>query len=173
MENGETIIKRLKAQNDLGWFDSICEILKRGSPTTKKLIEILGEEKPNPDNNVRGSKFIIPFDKRFDSIYINPNISLSDNDKPLDFLSFYGEKFALKSTDVIKKFPDYRVQINTYDGGSQVFFYPIPIHFEFTALSFDIDDGNDELVPQLYFHNARFHFGNTLVQGREGYSMRR
>ena len=124
MENADL---SLNAQSDLEWFNSICEILKRDNrPTTKKLINILGIEKPNPDNMVRSSKFIILFDKRFDSISINPDISLFDDDKPIDFLSFYGKKFVLRSSDVVHKFPDYRVQINTYDGGSQIFFYPIP-----------------------------------------------
>jgi hypothetical protein len=174
MDYSEILIKKLNAQNDLEWFHSICKILERdSSPTTKKLLKILGLEKPNPEGTVRGSKFLIPFDKRFDSISIKPDISLFDSDKPIDFLSFYGKKFALKSIDVVREFPDYSVQINTYDGGSQVFFYPIPTRFEFTALSFDVVDENVKINPQLYFNYIKFHFGNILTQGREGFSMKR
>lgn len=174
MDSSEILIEKLIAQSDLEWFHSICEILKRdNNPTVKKLIKIIGIEKPNPDGNFRGSKFLLPFDERFDSISINPDISLFDNDERIDFLSFYGKKFALKGIDVVRVFPDYRVQTNAYDGGSQIFFYPIPTRFEFTALSFDVMEENVKIIPQLYFHYIKFHFGNTFNQGREGFSMKR
>lgn len=180
MDTVEELAKKLKnASTDLEWFDNMCEILKcDNKPTTQKLVNILGTEKANSGNEIRGSKFIESFDKRFETIYLSPNISPGEEDRPLEYLGFSGNRFTLLSSEIAKRFLNYRVQINTYDGGFQFFFYPVPINFEFTALSFDVYDEsaviqNVKIETGIKFHNITFHFGDKMTLGRDGYLMRR
>ena len=166
----------LELKNDLDWFDTICQLLKKeNKPTTRQLANFVGFDKPNPNNEVQGSKFLIPFDKRFISSCINPILSENEADKPLDYLSFYGECFQLKMIDILKRFPNYRVQINIYDGGSQIFFYPVSKQFEFSAIAFKTEKEPDAIknVDDLIFNSVSFRFGDKLNVLRDGYSMKR
>jgi hypothetical protein len=159
---------------DLDWFDSICELLTRDkSPSVHKWEEIIGTEKPNPNNEIRGSKFLIPFDKRFEGSAINPAIKHSETDKPLEHLSFWGQKFNLKIEDVAQRFPNYRTQTNIYDGGTQIFFYPVPSKYAFTALSFHTPKEIEEIKKPLdvIVNSLTFMFRNKLVLLRDGYTM--
>jgi hypothetical protein len=168
--------KGLELKNDLEWFDSFCEVLKKERKIkTKELAQLIGSEKPNPNNEIRGSRFLIPFDKRFKSASINPILSENEGDRPLDYLSFYGEKFQLKMSDIIKRFADYRVQINIYDDGSQIFFYPVPKEYEFSAIAFKIEEEPDAIknIDDLIFNSVSFHFGDKLSLQRDGYCMQR
>lgn len=166
----------LENKNDLEWFDTICDVLKRDKqPTTKYLTELIGIEKPNPNNEIRGSKFLTPFDKRFIWACINPNLTLADSDKPIDYFALGGKDFKLSMSDLVTRFPEYRTQINIYDGGTQIFFYPIPYEYEFSALSFDINKEPEEIesMMSLIFHSVHFKFGDNMLLARDGYHMRR
>jgi hypothetical protein len=66
MTDSSEIRQQLISQTDLNWFDSICDILeKEARPTTHRLEAIIGTERPNPKNEIRGSKFLETYDKRF------------------------------------------------------------------------------------------------------------
>ena len=161
---------------DLDWFDNVCELLtKEKTPTVHKLTNMIGAEEPNPQNNIRGSKFLIPLDKRFDGSAINPIINDSDKDRQLDNLSFWGKNFNLKLSDVAKRFPHYLTQRNTYDGGTQIFFNPTPDKYEFTAISFSTEKEIEEIknILEITVHSVTFKFGNNLILLRDGYTMTR
>lgn len=149
--------------------------LKDSNPTTQTLENIIGTEKPNPQNEIRGSKFLDTYDKRFRGASINPNLTNDQPDQPLDYLSFWGATFKIKIIDIHKRFRDYKTVINTYDGGTQIFFYPVSEEFEFTAIDCWTDKDESEITSllDLEVHGVTFKFGDHLVQGRDGYSMKR
>ena len=166
----------LESLNDIEWFDAMCKILaKERCPKTNQLTLVIGTEDSGFSRQDRGSKFLVPFDKRFKSACINPDLSASDIDKPIDYLSFGGADFNLKMTDLLQRFPDYTIQRNTYDGLTQIFFYPISDSFEFSALSFEVVDEVESIsdVNLLIFHHVAFLFGENVVIGRDGYHVRR
>ena len=176
MTNPKISTSDLESLSDLGWFDKMCSILQKNiCPATQELAQAIGTEDSRFSKENRGSKFLIPFDKRFKTACINPDITNSEVDRPIDYLSFGGIDFTLKMVDVLQRFPDYKIQSNIYDGGEQIFFYPVPKQFEFTALSFNIDGalGSDGDIVLSNFHHVVFHFGDNLVLGRDGYHMRR
>lgn len=166
----------LESKNDLEWFDSICEFLKASNnPTTRQLEQIIGNEKPNPNNQIRGSKFLIPFDKRFVWACINPSLTANEKDLPIEYFAIGGKDFELSMSDLLKRFPVYRKKINIYDGGTQIFFHPISELFDFGAISFDIREEPEEIedVTALVFHSVTFKFGDKLIEGRDGYGLMR
>lgn len=176
MTQSAILRNELETKSDLEWFDTLCDLLKRDKhPTTQYLTELVGIEKPNPNNEIRGSKFLTPFDKRFVWACINPNLTITDKDKPIDYFAAGGKDFSLAMSDLVKRFSEYRIQRNTYDGGTQIFFYPIPKEYEFSALSFDIDKEPEEIenIMSLIFHSVHFKFGDNMLLGRDGYHMRR
>lgn len=171
-----TIIQKLSSQTDLEWFDSICDILKKkAAPTTLKLESIIGTEKPNPYGDIRGSKFLDTCDKRFRVACINPNLTRNQKDQPIDYLGFWGDTFKIKIGDIQKRFCHYKTAINTHDGGTQIFFYPVPEEYEFTAIDCWTDQEEREIdsLLDIEVHGVTFKFGGHLVQGRDGYSMKR
>jgi hypothetical protein len=154
----------------------MCDILrKENNPTTHKLLSIIGTEKPNPKNEIRGSKFLDTYDMRFKGAFINPNIATKRADQPIAYLGFVGASFKVKIGDIVERFANYRTVINTYDGGTQIFFYPIPIEFEFTAIDCWTDKEENEIenFADLEVYGVTFRFGDKLVQGRDGYRMTR
>ena len=170
------IKEKLCSITDLEWFDSICDILrKENNLETHRLTSIIGAEKPNPNKEIRGSKFLDTYDKRFKGAYINPNIAIEDTDQPLDYLEFWGNSFKLKIGDIAERFANYRTVINTYDGGTQIFFYPISTEFEFTAIDCwtEKEENEIEYLADFEVNNLAFRFGDKLVQGQDGYGMRR
>lgn len=176
MRDIQQIKELLSSKTDLEWFDFICDILrKENNPTTQRLTEIIGTERPNPKNEIRGSKFLDTYDKRFKGACINPNLTADDVDQPIDYLGFWGNSFKIKIGDIGARFTDYKTQINTYDGGTQIFFYPIPKDFEFTAIDCWTDKEENEIdnLLDLQVKGMTFRFGDKLVQGRDGYGMRR
>lgn len=165
----------LETLSDLEWFDAICTILRtENRPTTRQLIELIGIEDTSKDRNSRGSKFLIPFDRRFKTASVNPDLLPAEPDKPIEFISVGGSGFLLMITDVLTRFPNYRIQRNTFDGGTQLFFHPVPDMYEFSAISFHSDRELDELNDNstLQFHGISFHFGKNLILGRDGYHMK-
>ena len=176
MENYSTLIHCLETKNDLEWFDAICNILKKNqNPTVHLMSAILGVEKPNPKDEIHGSKLLEPFDIRFNVIHINPILYQYDIDKPIEYLCFEGKNFKLKASDIIDRFLSFQTKINTYDGGIQFFFYPISREYEFTALDFWTQKDPEEIENKrdLIFNNLTFRFGNRLIEGMDGYGMKR
>lgn len=172
----QQIREQLSSKQDLAWFDSICQILrKENNPTTLQLTDIIGTERPNPKNEIRGSKFLDTYDKRFKGACINPNLKSGDPDQMIDYLGFWGNTFKITIGEISDRFGDYKTQINTYDGGTQIFFHPIPTDFEFTAIDCWTDMGEDEIdnLPELQVTGVTFRFGDKLVKGRDGYGMKR
>ncbi len=166
----------LESLNDLDWFDKMCSILAKSiCPTTHELTQAIGTEDSRFSSENRGSKFLIPFDKRFKTACINPDIAHNDVDRPIDYLSFGGTDFNLKMVDILQRFPNYKKQTNIYDGGIQIFFYPTPRQFEFAALSIHVDRELEEIgdINSFNFHNVAFHFGDKVVLGRDGYHVHR
>jgi hypothetical protein len=166
----------LESLSDLDWFDKMCSILEKSiCPTTQELAQAIGTEDSGLSKENRGSKFLIPFDKRFKTACINPDITNGDVDRPIDYLSFGGTDFNLKMVDILQRFPNYKTQSNIYDGGTQIFFYPLPKQFEFAALSFHIDSELENIgdINSLNFQHLAFHFGDNVVLGRDGYHVRR
>jgi hypothetical protein len=175
MKQPTTLRNELETKNDLEWFDAMCDFLtKDNHPTTNQLTDLIGYDKPNPKGEVRGSRFLIPYDKRFTWACINPNL-IEVADSPIEYLAFGGELFTLRMLDITKRFPVYRTQRNIYDGGTQIFFYPIPSTYEFTALDFWIRQEPEEIdnVNELIFHSVTFKFGDKLLLARDGYYMKR
>jgi hypothetical protein len=176
MLQSATLRNDLESKSDIKWFDAICNFLKRSEhSTTHQLTQLIGSEKPNPNNEDRGSKFLIPYDKRFVFACINPNLLPNDTDKPIEYFAIGGKDFSLPMSDLLLRFPEYKTQRDTYDGGTQIFFYPVPKEYEFSALSFDIDKEPEEIenIAALIFHSVTFKFGDKLLLGRDGYHMRR
>ena len=176
MANTDHIRNRLFSMTDTEWFNGICEILKRDNfPTTRLLIEISGMEKPHQDYKTRGSMFLEPYDKRFSNICINPILPPDEHDKPLDYLSFWGDSFRIKTASILSRFRNYRIQINTYDGGTQIFFHPVPSEFEFTSIDCWTEKDKTEIVDisEIELNSVTFMFGERLSLGREGFCMKR
>lgn len=172
----ENLRKDLESKSDLEWFDKICAILKKENLlTVKQIIALIGTDKPNPNNEVRGSRTLIPLDKRFTWASVNPILSSQDNDKPIDYLSFGGSEFKLKMSDIADRFVNYKVQRNTYDGGTQIFFYPVGDEYEFSGIDLYTDKEPEEItaINDLVFTSVTFNFGNTLFLGRDGYHLKR
>ena len=176
MTDSTFLRSELESLSDIDWFDRMCSILeKHKRPTTFQLTQVIGKEDLRFSKENRGSKFLVPFDKRFKTACINPDLSNNDLDKPLDYLSFGGAEFSLKMIDIINRFPDYKTQRNIYDGGTQIFFYPISEQFEFSAISFGVEKEPEDIsdVTLLIFHHVTFHFGENVILGRDGYHVRR
>jgi hypothetical protein len=138
-------------------------------------MQIIGTEDPNVRREVRGSKFLIPFDSRFKWAAINPDLAANDPDKPLEHLAMAGANFNLKMTDIVNRFPNYRTRRNTYDGGTQIFFYPIPSKYEFSAIDFWIKQEPEDIgnIEELIFHRVGFQFGDNLGLARDGFHLKR
>lgn len=174
MDDFLEIRQRLISNPDLEWFDGICNLLtKENHPTVSLLTNIIGVENQNIKKENRGSKFLIPFDKRFNWASINPDIDSDNADVNLEFLSFAGINFNLNIRDVTDRFGDYLVQSNVYDGGTQLFFHPIADKYTFTAISFDFEEEKENIknTDGLLAHSVKFHFGHGLIKSRAGYSM--
>lgn len=170
------LTSELESLSDKDWFDRMCIILeKHQCPTTLQLTKVIGTEDLRFSKENRGSRFLVPFDKRFKTACINPDLSDNDVDKPLDYLSFGGADFNLKMIDVMNRFSDYKTQRNIYDGGTQIFFHPIPKQFEFSAISFRVEEEPEDIsdINSLIFHHITFHFGANVILGRAGYYVRR
>ena len=169
-------ISDLEPLSDTDWLDKMCKILERNKcPTTHQLTQAIEIEDSRFSKENRGSKFLIPFDKRFKTACLNPDITHNDVDRPIDYLSFGGTDFNLRISDIVQRFHNYKTQRNIYDGGTQIFFYPIPKQFEFTALSFHVDREPEDITDMnsLIFHHIAFHFGDNVILGRDGYHVRR
>jgi hypothetical protein len=167
----------MNSLSDIEWFDAMCNLLRRDNkPTVQKLLPVLGPEKPNPHHEIRGGVIRMPYDTRFDGAVITPDPTSSETDQPINSLFFWGQNFRLRMTDLVHRFKKYETAFNSYDGGTQIFFYLIPNEYEFSALDFWTDkEEKKELrdVNVITFHSVTFQFGEKLLYGRTGYFMKR
>ena len=111
------------------------------------------------------------------SLYVssyNPILSINDSDKPLEVIGFWGDTFRLKIEDIAKRFTTYRIQSNIYDGGTQIFFYPVPAEYGFSAISCDTQKESNEIENILNeeVNRVAFEFGENLILFRDGYHMK-
>ena len=127
----------------------------------------------DPPRHRRGSLFLKPFDSRLQYAAIDPDAEDAYNDLPLEFVGMGGPSFSLRVSDVIKRFPQYRLKPNLYDGGYQIFHYPVADRFEFSAVSFNTREEEVPHVEKLTVDNVSFHFGDNLVEGRDRFMMKR
>ncbi|HTB52287.1 MAG TPA: hypothetical protein VK718_05880 [Ferruginibacter sp.] len=57
MQSTENLRKDLESKSDLEWFDTIRAILKKENLlTVNQIIALIGTDKPNLNNEVRGSR---------------------------------------------------------------------------------------------------------------------
>ena len=76
-------------------------------------------------------------------------------------------------SDVISRFENFKTQINIYDGGTQIFFYPVANEYEFSVFSFWTEDENIVNVGDLKLGAITFYFGDKLIRGQDGFSLSR
>jgi hypothetical protein len=158
----------------LDWLNTFCHLLTRDRrPTLGYACSLLGTPKQEPPRERRGSLFLEPFDRRFSYISINPDAPAEIADLPLEHIGLTGPSFSLRLADVLHHFPQHRLKLNTYDGGYQIFFHPVPKEYEFTALSASTDVEDIADPRELVVNNVRFHFGEHLAEYRDGFAMRR
>ena len=170
------IRQQLISKTDREWFDFMCDLLKKESkPTVHQLIAIIGTERPNPNHQIRGSKILDSCDKRFGGASINPDLKNDEADQPLDYLSFWGENFKIEIGEIAERFKSFKTQANMYDGGTQLFFHPVPEEYEFTAINCwtEKNINGTDTVFDLEVNSVIFHFGDQLVLMRDGYTMKR
>ena len=127
----------------------------------------------DPPRHHRGSLFLKPFDSRLSNVAINPDTQDTNGHLSLDFVSFRGPSFSLRVSYMLKRFPEYRLKLNLYDGGYQIFHYPVADRFEFSAVSFNTRDEEIPDLEKLTVDNVSFHFGDILVEGRDRFMMKR
>ncbi len=174
MKHLATLRNELESKNNFEWFNSMCELLKKKEfPNVRQFIDIIGREDQEIKRENRGSKFLIPYDKRFNWACINPDLEDIGDSIPIEGLAFGGEHFEIKMPDLLHKFPEYKITGNTYDGGSQIFLFPIPVEYEFSAISLSTEKEPEEIenINELIFNSVSFKFGEKLVQGRDGFSL--
>lgn len=160
--------------SDLDWFNTFCALLARDKrPTLGSVCRLLGKPRQDPPRERRGSLFLEPFDKRFSHVSINPDVDLNKSELPLEHIGLAGPSFSLRLADVFQRFPQHRLKLNTYDGGYQVFFHPVPEHYEFTAMGVFTHDEDIVDPRELIVNNVRFYFGDNLTEYRDGFAMKR
>lgn len=168
-------IKSGYEKSDSDWFNLMCEIFeKKHRPILNEVLQLLGTRKSNPNDEIRGSNFINPNDKRFDTIFISPIHTKTDNNLLIENIGFSGSKFSLPFKAITEKFKDYKTSYNTYDGGTQFFFYPVSEIYEFAALDFWTKKEMFEIkdYANLSFDNVIFRFGNSVTYGKDGYGIK-
>lgn len=167
-------VKNLNNTTSKEWLNLITEFLSNNnSQSTKAVTESLGTENSKFKRGERGSKFLIPKNSNFDYVAINPDLEENDTDKPVSFLEFGGEKLNLKLEYLIELFPNVELVENTYDGGVQLFFYPVDRKFDFTAASCSVlmdCRGLDEL-RDVSINEISFMYKTRKVKTRLGFSM--
>jgi len=164
---------QLLNNSDLDWFDCFCDILKKeNKPTVFFLIQVIGNENPDIKKENRGSKFLIPFDERFKTAAINPDLD-SAKDAEVEYFAIGGHAFEISIKELKTRFNLFSIESNIYDGGTQLFFYPIPEAYAFRGIScYFIEEKQDiKEVDDLVVSSVSFHFGNRLIKLRDGYSM--
>jgi hypothetical protein len=163
------------SRNFIDWLDEMCNLLeKTNNPTTRKLERIIGAIDQTVSRDRRGSKFLIPYDNQFSFASINPDLKDDEEDRSLEHFAITSKDSILLMSDLTKRFPEFRVTRNVYDGGSQILFYPIDPKFEFRGLAFLNEKEPEQIeVSNLYSRSIAFLFGETLYQFRDGYHLRR
>lgn len=161
MESIIELKKELEEKSNIDWFDHVCNLLKKeANPTVFKMMKIFGNEKPNPNNEIRGSKFLVPYDNRFGIGFIGPDLQEGDNDRALSYLGFTGHSFQVCFKDIAKRFGYGAPISDIYGGGTYYVFNWIPDFYVFNSICFwtklEISEINDKY--DLIFDNITFTF---------------
>ena len=167
------LVRELAEKQGIGWFDAVCAVLKRENrPTVHTTWEVFGKpDLPTPRHR-RFYQRLIPFDRRFDEVGLLPDIDETAPNAPLDSLFFVGE-FSLKVGDIARRFPRFKKQFNGYDGGTQIFFHPIPREYEFTAVDVWTEREDVWWARSVVVTSVTFGFGDLRYELRDGFHMKR
>ena len=163
----------LDHKSDLEWFDFMCETLKKNNyPTVKKLKEIIGGVSLAPIDKYKYGELLIPSDNRFKWAWINPLVSNDGGNHSIDDLSFDGANFTLNMKDLTSRFFKYRVE-NITNGNTQLFFYPVPECYNFSAISFKTNQKIKDIANgyTLMLESFSFQFGAKLFSTQSGFIM--
>lgn len=159
--------------SDLAWFDAFCGLLTRErDPRVGDVCAVLGSPELDPPPARRGSLLLRPRDARFSFAFVNPDVDDAAFEWSLERIGLRGPPFSLSMADLLHRFPPPRITFNAFDEDYQVFFHPVPARYEFTALSVSTDRG-DIADPGLVVDNVQFHFGDGLLERRDGFATRR
>jgi len=139
------LVRELAEKQGIGWFDAVCAVLKRENrPTVHTTWEVFGKpELPTPRHR-RFYQRLIPFDRRFDEVGVLPDIDETAPDAPLG-----------------------------YDGGTQIFFHPIPREYEFTAVDVWTEREDVWWARSVVVTSVTFGFGDLRYELRDGFHMKR
>jgi len=139
------LVRELAEKQGIGWFDAVCAVLKRENrPTVHTTWEVFGKpELPTPRHR-RFYQRLIPFDRRFDEVGLLPDIDETAPDAPLG-----------------------------YDGGTQIFFHPIPREYEFTAVDVWTEREDVWWARSVVVTSVTFGFGDLRYELRDGFHMKR
>ena len=156
------------------WLNLMCELLStKAFQSTRKISELLGIEDTRYKRDERGSMLLIPKNLNLSSIAINPDLKDDEPDKPITYLSFTGKSLNLGVNHLKKKFPNFELVNNTYDGGFQVFFHPVDNNYNFSAVACQvfekINSSND--LKNISIQEIEFLFNSTKTKKRFGYTM--
>jgi len=140
------------------WFIALLGVLKKENrPTTLELEKLLGTEKENPSGEIRGSKFIVPFNSNIKSIAINPILDRQDEDLPPIALIVAGHPFRITFAELTQLFFIESTQLNRYDEGTNFIFIPQSNEYGFLRLTcwtpMEIDD-SQQMDGIMFFHFA-------------------
>jgi len=153
----------------------MCNTLTVENHTSvEAMMNLIGNEDFSTPKDRRVSKFLKPHDTRFSYASISPDVPLEQANCPISYFGIGGKAFVISFEEIRLLFPVYRIQCNTYDGGSQIFFYPVSKKYSFKALSFQKEEEPEDLPPEneLFANNLQFQFGSHLTLGRDGWFMK-
>ncbi|MEN9333297.1 MAG: hypothetical protein RLY35_477 [Bacteroidota bacterium] len=118
------------------WFIALLAVLKKeNQPTTLRLEKLLGTEKENPTGEIRGSKFIVPFNSNIKSIALNPILDRQDEDVPPIAMILAGNTFGITLAELTQLFFIESTQLNRYDEGTNFIFVPQSNEYGFLRLT--------------------------------------
>ena len=153
--------QHLETLNDSEWFNEVCELFsKENNIQVLDFMKIFGNTNDLIEKDKRGSKFLIPFDKRFKNISINPDIENENINSVLESCSFVGSEFCLKKSLILDKFKTYQTIEDYQTESTNLLFENIPSEYNFkqviVGINIEIYDFNHE--KDYVFHYVKFRF---------------
>lgn len=151
----------LESLNDSEWFNEICELFtEKNNVQLLDFMKLFGKTDDSILRERRGSKFLVPFDKRFAAVCVNPDLVDETINLPLEFASFRGIEFCLKKSLVLDKFKTYQIVGDYRTESTKLSFENIPTGYTFTkiTLSIDIEIYDFKHDEDYIFHNLQFYF---------------
>ncbi|GAK95241.1 hypothetical protein JCM19298_1570 [Nonlabens ulvanivorans] len=168
-----TKLKNINNTTSKEWLDSISELLSNGNTqSTRTISNLFGIENPKYKRAQRTSKFLIPRNKNLNYIAINPDLEDNETDKPISYIAFSGKNLNLKLEYLTDLFPNVELRDNTYDGGIQLFFYPVDNKFDFTTVSCLIFTDHKKLddLTDLNINGISFMFEPLKLKTKAGFT---